>query len=184
MRAVLLAALLVSSQALIGCTNLEKLDRQTDDLLDKMNNPGGSTSSSSRSSGTGSGLSVVRRPNMTVKTVKDAQGRSVAIWGQSRSSSTTPGHDRTMEAKALSMALSGDYEYVTVQRSWRTATGRVSKSRRIPDIIGVRRNGKVDAYEIKSKTDNEDDLEQRIREGMRTLPARRRGAFDVLKPDL
>ncbi len=112
------------------------------------------------------------------------EGRQVAIWGQTRSSSTTPGHDRTMEAKALSMALSGEYEYVTIQRSWRPATGRVGKSRRIPDIIGVRRNGKVDAFEIRSRTDKKNILRQRLQEGMKTLPVKHRGKTSVFEPDL
>ena len=171
-RVAFLGALLV----LTGCNTLEKADRETDRLLNRVSNPGPSSS--------GSGLSVVQRSDMTVRTAKDAQGRAVAIWGQTRSSSTTPGHDKTMEAKALSMALSGDYEYITIQRSWRTATGRVSKSRRIPDIIGVRRSGRVDAYEVESKTDKRKDLRQRLREGMQTLPAKRRGNYDILEPRL
>jgi hypothetical protein len=86
-----------------------------------------------------------------------------------------------METKALAMAVSGDYEYITIQRSWRTATGRVSESRRIPDIIGVRRDGRVDAYEVKSSTDKEKELSQRLREGMQSLPAKNRGQYEVLE---
>lgn len=80
------------------------------------------------------------------------------------------------------MARSGKYEYITQQRSWRTATGRVGTSRKIPDIIGVRHDGKVDAFEIESRSDNEASLRSRLKEGMNTLPEERRGDYDVLKP--
>jgi hypothetical protein len=180
--AVLLGALFALSHVLAGCNTLEKIDRQTDEILDKADNPVGSASSRGESAKADNGFSIVRRPGMTARTVKDAQRRSVAIWGQARSSSTTPGHDTTIMAKARAMALSGQYEYITVQRSWTTATGRVSESRRIPDIIRVRRDGRVDAYEVKSSTDNQDDLEQRLEEGMQSLPARHRGQVEILLP--
>ncbi len=109
-------------------------------------------------------------------------GNPVDVWGQSKSPSRTPGHDAAMEAKALQMARSGKYEYVTIQRSWRTATGRVGKSRKIPDVIGVRRDGKVDAIEIRSKTDSHALLEKRLEQGMATVPRARRGQTIVIDP--
>ncbi len=129
-----------------------------------------------------SGLSVVNRPRMPSRTVRDADGNSVTIWGQSRSTSTTPGHDSTMEAEARRMATSGEYEYVTMQRSWRTATGRVGSSTKVPDVIGVRYNGEVDAVEVRSKTDKYKDLIQRLRKGMKTLPPEHRGEISVIDP--
>lgn len=129
-----------------------------------------------------SGLSVVPRPGMSARTVEDMNGNPVKIWGQSRSPSKTPGHDATMERHARKMARSGEYEYITIQRSWRTATGRVSKSRKIPDIIGVRRDGKVDAVEVRSKTDSERVLQRRLDDSMETLPPERQGETLVINP--
>jgi len=189
---------LVSSLALAGCETIDRLDRQSDDLIDKINDPsppgsGRSSSSSSRSSdppsasqppaSKGSGLSVVRRDAMPVHTVKDRHGNPVDIWGQSRSTSKTPGHDATIEAKAYAMAISGKYEYITMQRCWRTATSRLGNCKSIPDVIGVRRDGKVDAFEVQSRTDKEKDLEQRLEAGMETLPEERRGDFAVILAD-
>lgn len=152
----------------------------------KSRTSGRSKRSSAKAAGstgdTGSGLSIVNRPGMTARTVKDKNGTSVTIWGQSRSPSRTRGHDATMKAEAERMARSGDYEYVTIQRSWRTATGRVGKSRKIPDVIGVRRDGKVDAVEVRSKTDKSHVLRQRLKKGMRTLPPARRGDIKIIYP--
>lgn len=167
-----------------GCTALEMADKESDKLLDKLNEPSGSSSSSSYSSGKakGSGISVIERKAMPKRTVKDNRGNDVVIWGQTSSASTTPGHDKAMEAKAQAMARTGDYEYITLQRAWRTATGRVSKSRKIPDIIGVRRNGRVDAFEVRSKSDTNEKLQKRIDEGMQSLPAKNRGRTGIIKP--
>jgi len=130
-----------------------------------------------------SGLSVVPRRGMASRTVRDAQGRQVTIYGQSGSASTTPGHNRAIENQANRMAQSGTYEYVLMQRSWRTATGRVSPSRAIPDVIGVRRDGRVDAFEVMSRTDTAADLNARLQSGMSSLPAARRGSFSVIDPE-
>ena len=129
-----------------------------------------------------SGLRVVGRPGMDYEIVKDVKGRSVRIYGQAGSSSTTLGHDETILETARALAKSGEYEYLTTQRSWRTATGRVGTSRRIPDIIGVRRNGVVDGLEILSQSDLPKILENRLDEGRSTLPDWRQGDIFVIKP--
>ncbi|MEI9983504.1 MAG: hypothetical protein WDN69_10030 [Aliidongia sp.] len=100
-------------------------------------------------------LRVVPRRGMTSRVVFDRNGRPVTIYGQAeRSSSKTDGHAEAMNDLAEALARSGNYEYITIQRSLRTATGRVGTSRNIPDVIGVRRNGLVDQFEIRSNTDN------------------------------
>lgn len=130
-----------------------------------------------------SGLSVVERPGMQRRTVTDRHGREVTIWGQAeQASSKTPGHAEAINKQVARMAASGDYEYITVQRSWRTATGRVSPSRDMPDVIGVRRDGHVDAYEVWSKTDDKTELWQRLNRGMGTLPPGQRGNVGVIPP--
>ena len=61
--------------------------------------------------------------------------------------------------------------------------GRISASRDIPDVIGVRRNGVVDAWEVRSATDPVRDLEIRLENGMKTLPVERRGQIKVIEPE-
>jgi hypothetical protein len=132
---------------------------------------------------TESGLDIVNRPNMPVQTLTDSQGRDVKVYGQAgNSSSTTPGHGETMDALVQSKAPTGDYEYFTLQRSLRTATDRTSSNGRIPDVIGVRRDGKVDVWEVKSKTDTDDDLQFRLDQIKNSLPAERQGNFDIIPP--
>ena len=166
-----------------ACANI---DEESEKILDQLNGQGSSSSSSSSghstSSSSSSGLSVVKRKAMPVRTIKDVHGRQVELWGQANSTSKTPGHDDTIAAMAVELASSGKCEYVTMQRSWRTATGRVASSRKIPDIICVRRDGKVDAIEIKSDSDEEKALRRRLEEGMDTLPPERRGRSRVEQP--
>lgn len=183
-RSTLACVTLVASLGLLSsCNTLEELDKDSDKVLNKLNEPGGSPSSSwsTGQSERRSGLNVVPRKAMPQQTLKDKNGRRVELWGQSSSASTTPGHRETIDKKARSMAESGKYEYITMQRSWRTATGRVSESRKIPDIIGVRRDGKVDAVEVMSASDDEETLEKRLIDGLNTLPAKRRGQYEVIK---
>ena len=182
---IVLVAIMLATSLESGCDVVNKLDKESDDLLDEINDPGGPSSSSSSSASTSqsSGLAVVERKDMLVETLTDIHGNQVEIWGQPRSSSTTPGHAETIKARAEALARTGKYEYITMQRSWRTATGRVSKSRKMPDIIGVRRDGKVDAYEVMSRTDKKPVLMQRLEEVMRSLPAERQGDYDVIDPD-
>ena len=106
-----------------GCAQIDSLDKKTDQLFDEINSPAGSSPSSSSSSHSTakpkcSGLSVIERKAMPRRFVTDAHGHDVPIWGQSSSSSTTPGHDTTMETEAEKMARSGKYAYVTMQRAW------------------------------------------------------------------
>ncbi|MGA7614918.1 MAG: RHS repeat-associated core domain-containing protein, partial [Thermoanaerobaculia bacterium] len=130
-----------------------------------------------------SGLDVVPRPNMPVRRVQDPMGRIVTVWGQAEhASSKTPGHAEAINQTVDEMISSGEYEYITIQRSWRTATGRVGESARIPDIIGVRRTGEVDAIEIMSKTDTELGLQERLQKAMESVPESRRGFISVRPP--
>ena len=135
-------------------------------------------------------LKVVKRSNMPENVATDLNGNSVIIDGKpvmvygqaTQGSSTTPGHGDAMIDLIARLAPTGDYEYFTLQRSWRTATGRVAADGKIPDVIGVRRNGKVDAWEVESTTDDPAILRQRLSKGMNSLPLERRGNIDVIPP--
>jgi len=122
---------------------------------------------------------------MGVDILTDIHGREVKVYGQAeRSSSTTPGHAEAMRqiiAEAL-QRTDRRYAHFTLQRSWRTSTGRVATSNSRPDVIGVRADGKVDAWEVASQNDKENLLGARLREGLMSLPKANRGETDVVRP--
>jgi hypothetical protein len=130
----------------------------------------------------GTRFDVVPRPGMRLQVVTAPNGQVVNIWGQARSSSTTPMHDATIEAGARELAMTGKYTDVLMQRSWRTATGREAVSGRIPDIIALRKSGEADAWEIQSSSDVEEPLLKRLGEGMVTVPEGYQGKPQVVKP--
>ena len=79
------------------------------------------------------------------------------------------------------MAQSGEYEYITMNRSWKVTTGLKKAAGNLrPDIIGVRWNGIVDAFEVMSKSDEEEILLGRLNEGRQSLPATNRGTVRVI----
>jgi len=106
---------------------------------------------------------------MGVDILTDIHGRELKVYGQAeRSSSTTPGHAEAMRqiiAEAL-QRTDRRYAHFTLQRSWRTSTGRVATSNSRPDVIGVRADGKVDAWEVKSNSQTITELEKKLEEGM------------------
>ena len=114
----LVYAVLVASLGL-SCDKLEKLDKESDKVLNNLNAPGGSSSSSQSTSsgGSGSGLTVVKRKAMPLMTVRDPRGNRVEVWGQSSSASTTPGHADTIADKATAMAKRW------TDRVWRNGSG-------------------------------------------------------------
>lgn len=120
----------------------------------------------------------------TYRLLKDPQGREVKIYGQGeRSSSKTLGHAEAMNNQVERMVESGQYESIYIQRSWRTATGEAGASTNIPDVIGVRRDGVVDAFEVRSNTQTREQLDTKLAEDMKLLPKKRRGAFEPLEPE-
>jgi hypothetical protein len=72
-----------------------------------------------------SGLSVVSRPGMASRVVTAPNGQSLTISGQAEmAASTTPGHAEAMNNLVACLAETGEYECVTLQRSWRTPQAR------------------------------------------------------------
>ena len=127
-----------------------------------------------------SGLQIIFRRGMPVRFAKGTKGRRVAIYGSSASASKTAGHAKTIDRAAEEMAASGDYSHIVIgDRSLRTATGLQDASRRKPDIIGIRNDGKVDAFEVPSTSDSEKLLKIRLKEAELTLPEELRGTFDI-----
>ncbi|WP_165603644.1 polymorphic toxin-type HINT domain-containing protein [Planctopirus hydrillae] len=115
-----------------------------------------------------------------------ANGRNVPIYGlpQNTGDMRCPGgmnmHAQTSINIAKAAAASGEYEYITLNRSWSKSSGNASSDSRRPDVVGVRCDGKVDAWEAISKTDNPNTLRDRVRSGMESLPLSRRGQIFVV----
>lgn len=130
-------------------------------------------------------LGVIGRRNMDFQIVADSQGRRVGIFGQwENSTSKTPFHNETMGRIATDGAKSGNYLYFTVQRNLRTSVGRLEglTNDDIPDVIGVRRDGRVDMWEVRSASQTRDELTTKLENIMNTLPAQRRGQILVIDP--
>ncbi len=108
---------------------------------------------------------------MSETEVTAANGKKVKIYGDPQN--TTGGkYDRHAAAvweEAMAMARSGDYDYITVNRSWRTATNRMIGSRARPDIIGVR-GGIADPVEVPSFRDTDALLRARMNAVRRQHP--------------
>jgi len=94
----------------------------------------------------------------------------------------TEGHVLQIARQVQRMTQSGEYEYITFNRSWKVTTGLKDAAGELrPDIIGVRRNGVVDAIEVMSRTDKYPQLIKRLNEGLQTLPAQNRGTVQVIR---
>jgi hypothetical protein len=107
-------------------------------------------------------------------------GRTVPIYGtgQSTGSINCPNgvnkHRQASINLAVQAANTGSYEFCTMNRAWSTSTGVSTDSRR-PDVICVRCDGKVDAWEAISATDDPVILAARLSAGMASLPIANRG---------
>lgn len=136
---------------------------------------------------------------MAVNPVRDSNGQpiinkngnEVKIYGQTGSSSETDGHVEAMVNQVARAAATGDYAYFTYQRSLWTATGRIlgqKRTGRRPDIIGVRVDGRIDIWEVRSQTQGEGsalgrELEEQTRSLLNSLPLERQGTAQVIPPE-
>jgi hypothetical protein len=108
------------------------------------------------------------------------------IWNGTRilgkaQATKTPGHVLQIAKQVQRMAQSGEYEYITLNRSWKVSTGLKGAAGDLrPDIIGVRWDGVVDAFEVMSMSDDEADLLLRLNDGLRTLPNANCGRVRVI----
>jgi hypothetical protein len=121
-------------------------------------------------------------PKIPAEPPVTAGGRMVQIYGSGQKtgmavcSNNVNAHGQTSINIAVDAAKTGAYEYLTLDRSWSTATGGASSYGRRPDVIGIRCDGKVLAWEVISVTDDMTELEMRVKAGYATLPAVNRGA--------
>ena len=90
----------------------------------------------------------------------------------------TEGHWETILGKVDELKNSGNYSTIYVNKGIRNEVKDAAINRR-PDIMAVRRDGKIDQFEIKSKTDKAEELYRRLNEN-RLMMGNRAGTIEVL----
>jgi len=131
--------------------------------------------------GLDSGIGFILRRNMPWEEFRAVDGSVTIRLGTAQEvvdkyGSTT--HAATVLRISEEMARTGEYEYITMNRAWKTAvadnpplTGLTTR----PDIIGVRRDGTVDAIEVISGGQTGPQLLGRLDQEMNSLPTHIQG---------
>jgi hypothetical protein len=97
----------------------------------------------------------------------------------------TNGHAETIAEHTLKLRDSGEYEKIYLNKGINRVLGIpkfISPNRR-PDIVGVRKDGKIDLFEVPSKTDRDEDLNARMQEVLDKLPEEKRGKPLIVQID-
>ncbi|MFN9197978.1 MAG: polymorphic toxin-type HINT domain-containing protein, partial [Planctomycetaceae bacterium] len=105
----------------------------------------------------------------------------VSIFG--RPQVTSPGNAQKIFNMSTDMANSGSYKSVYMHSKWSKipeGTGVQVSPNRLPDIVGIRLDGKIDMIEIASKTDDLTKLLERNTAIWNQLPAHLRGDIIVI----
>jgi hypothetical protein len=95
-------------------------------------------------------------------------------------SNKTSGHWDVISEKAEELAKQDDVTTVYLNKGLGNEIPGVKPNRR-PDIMVVKKDGKIDQYEVSSKTDNIDDLMNRMMDNQR-LMGDRAGDIYILPP--
>ena len=84
-------------------------------------------------------------------------------WPSKPHTNKTEGHWETIVDKTNELAESGEYKKIYVNKGIRNEVKDVTPNRRA-DITAVKRNDKIDLFEVPSKTDDPDKLVERMEE--------------------
>lgn len=84
-------------------------------------------------------------------------------WPSKTHTNKTEGHWGTIVNKTNELAESGEYQKIYVNKGIRNEVKDVTPNRR-PDITAVKKDGKIDLFEVPSKTDDPDALVKRMTE--------------------
>ena len=94
----------------------------------------------------------------------------------------TPGHQVKTYREAIKAAKDPKVEKVYLNRSYKTSIPK-GKSGERPDVLIKNKDGRVDAVEVASKTDDEGKLLRRNQAAMQNLPAENRGGtVTIVRP--
>lgn len=92
----------------------------------------------------------------------NADGKTTIIKPSKPHKNGTPGHWETILEEAEAMEHSGKYDKIYINKGISNEiTGAKPNNR--PDIMGVRKNGKIDQVEVPSKTDDPRKLIDRMK---------------------
>ena len=94
--------------------------------------------------------------------------RAVIVWPKKPHKNGTKGHWETIQRTAEILASGQRYAVLFVNQGLSNVIPGVRPNRR-PDIIAIRRDGKVDQFEIPSKTDLDWKLEKRMEDNKQIL---------------
>ena len=134
-------------------------------------------------------IGVVMQRNMPWRDIVSAGGQRTLLLGTAQEVYTKYGstqHASTVLRIAEELAASGQYEYITMNRAWKTAVTRnppITPLSTRPDIIAVKRTGKVDAFEVASEGQEELDLLNRLIAEMNSLPHEIQGSVRTFPLD-
>ncbi|HML35656.1 hypothetical protein [Sporomusa sphaeroides] len=105
------------------------------------------------------------------------------VWPNVPHANKTPGHWETIVQKAEMVAKRDDVAQVYVNKGLSNVTelNNIEPNRR-PDIMVVRTDGKIDQYEVLSKTDNRESILERLLDNQRIL-GDKAGKFYILEPN-
>jgi hypothetical protein len=114
-------------------------------------------------------------------TMREGQEWKAKVVGRAQKTGT-PGHATRSYREAIAEAKLEDTEKVFLNRGYKKATGEPVKPNRRPDVTVVKKDGTVNAVEVKSKTDKKTDLESRNIQAMGSIAAEKRGKIRVINP--
>ena len=89
-------------------------------------------------------------------------------------------HATTVDMAAEAMARNGDYEFIILNRSVRTASNRESDIRERPDVVGRRKDGRFDMIEVLSPGQTKDEQDAKLRDINNRLPADLQGRYNSI----
>jgi hypothetical protein len=90
------------------------------------------------------------------------------VWPSKPHTNNTPGHWETTVEEANNMAKSGKYDRIYVNKGIGNEVPGAKPNNR-PDILGVRKDGKIDQVEVPSKTDDPLKLIDRMKRNKLTM---------------
>lgn len=131
-------------------------------------------------------IGYIARTNMPHAEIPNPSGRPTILLGTAQTVEEGAGetmHRLTVARLAHEAGKTGEYEYIVMNRSLKTATGGLSADNRFPDITLVRRDGRVEMVEVRSNGQTAAELELKLEQMLETLPPERRGTSRVENMD-
>ena len=123
---------------------------------------------------------VRQEPEVSIvqESTYEANKKAEIIWPNKPHTNGTEGHWETIQQKVGELVDSGNYDKLYVNKGISNEIPNAQPNRR-PDIMGVQPNGKIDQFEIPSKTDTIQGLYDRMNNSKKIL-GNRAGNIEVV----